>query len=163
MKDFFGDDIAPRRKNRKGVEKAIYFAKISCAEFEQYMVDGNIVSNNLLVLLEKSFKKNNKFYQETNGVEIFVFPFKEQKYAISLIEKNDRYYFGRISTEKEHNEILEEYKVEGENVKKIIKLVNVIKKKGLNNILVAVVRYFGGIKLGAGGLTRAYTKAPPIR
>lgn len=120
MKDFFGDDIAPRRKNRKGVEKAIYFAKISCAEFEQYMVDGNIVSNNLLVLLEKSFKKNNKFYQETNGVEVFVFPFKEQKYAISLIEKNDRYYFGRISTEKEHNEILEEYKVEGENVKKII-------------------------------------------
>lgn len=38
-------------------------------------------------------------------------------------------------------------------------IMNVIKKKGLNNILVAVVRYFGGIKLGAGGLTRAYTKA----
>lgn len=37
-------------------------------------------------------------------------------------------------------------------------ILNVIKKKGLNNILVAVVRYFGGIKLGAGGLTRAYTK-----
>lgn len=38
-------------------------------------------------------------------------------------------------------------------------IMNVIKKKGLSNILVAVVRYFGGIKLGAGGLTRAYTKA----
>ncbi len=38
-------------------------------------------------------------------------------------------------------------------------ILNVIKKKGLHNILVAVVRYFGGIKLGAGGLTRAYTKA----
>ena len=38
-------------------------------------------------------------------------------------------------------------------------ILNVIKKRNLNNTLVAVVRYFGGIKLGAGGLTRAYTKA----
>lgn len=38
-------------------------------------------------------------------------------------------------------------------------ILNVVKKKNLTNILVAVVRYFGGIKLGAGGLTRAYTKA----
>lgn len=38
-------------------------------------------------------------------------------------------------------------------------ILNVIKKKNLQNTFVAVVRYFGGIKLGAGGLTRAYTKA----
>ena len=38
-------------------------------------------------------------------------------------------------------------------------ILKVIKKKNLTNVLVAVVRYFGGIKLGAGGLTRAYTKA----
>ena len=38
-------------------------------------------------------------------------------------------------------------------------ILNVIKKKNLTNVLVAVVRYFGGIKLGAGGLSRAYTKA----
>lgn len=38
-------------------------------------------------------------------------------------------------------------------------ILNVIKKKGLSNTMVAVVRYFGGIKLGAGGLTRAYTKS----
>jgi len=38
-------------------------------------------------------------------------------------------------------------------------ILNVIKKKALSNVLVVVVRYFGGIKLGAGGLTRAYTKA----
>jgi uncharacterized YigZ family protein len=28
--------------------------------------------------------------------------------------------------------------------------------KGLINLLIAVIRYFGGVKLGAGGLTRAY-------
>ena len=41
-------------------------------------------------------------------------------------------------------------------------ILNVIKKKNLTNVLVAVVRYFGGIKLGAGGLTRAYTKAAAL-
>ena len=37
-------------------------------------------------------------------------------------------------------------------------ILNVIEKKNLQNIMVCVVRYFGGIKLGAGGLVRAYTK-----
>lgn len=36
-------------------------------------------------------------------------------------------------------------------------ILNVIMKNGLTNVLIAVVRYFGGIKLGAGGLTRAYS------
>lgn len=38
-------------------------------------------------------------------------------------------------------------------------ILKVLEKKDLNNILVIVVRYFGGIKLGAGGLVRAYTKS----
>lgn len=37
-------------------------------------------------------------------------------------------------------------------------ILNVINKQNLSNILVCVVRYFGGIKLGAGGLLRAYSK-----
>ncbi len=36
-------------------------------------------------------------------------------------------------------------------------IYNIIEKKELNNCFIAVVRYFGGIKLGAGGLTRAYS------
>ena len=36
-------------------------------------------------------------------------------------------------------------------------IFNVIDKKKLNNVLIVVVRYFGGIKLGAGGLVRAYS------
>lgn len=38
-------------------------------------------------------------------------------------------------------------------------MLNVLKKNELQNILVIVIRYFGGIKLGAGGLVRAYTQA----
>lgn len=38
-------------------------------------------------------------------------------------------------------------------------ILNVLEKEGLNNVLCVVVRYFGGIKLGAGGLVRAYTKS----
>lgn len=38
-------------------------------------------------------------------------------------------------------------------------MLNVIKKQELTNIIAIVTRYFGGIKLGAGGLTRAYSQA----
>ncbi|HHY64640.1 MAG TPA: YigZ family protein [Clostridiaceae bacterium] len=38
-------------------------------------------------------------------------------------------------------------------------MLDVIRKKGLHNVVVVVTRYFGGILLGAGGLVRAYSKA----
>ena len=36
-------------------------------------------------------------------------------------------------------------------------ILNVLKQNDLTNILCIVIRYFGGIKLGAGGLIRAYS------
>ncbi|MDX1803509.1 MAG: YigZ family protein [Alcanivorax sp.] len=38
-------------------------------------------------------------------------------------------------------------------------IFNVIQHKSLSNVLVIVTRYFGGVKLGAGGLVRAYAAA----
>lgn len=38
-------------------------------------------------------------------------------------------------------------------------ILNVLKMNELNHILCIVIRYFGGIKLGAGGLTRAYANS----
>jgi len=38
-------------------------------------------------------------------------------------------------------------------------ILNVIQHKGVGDVLVVVIRYFGGIKLGAGGLVRAYSGA----
>ncbi len=43
-----------------------------------------------------------------------------------------------------------------------IPVLEVIKKEDLRNVVVVVTRYFGGIKLGAGGLIRAYTKGAKI-
>jgi uncharacterized YigZ family protein len=36
-------------------------------------------------------------------------------------------------------------------------MLNVIERRNLENVMVVVTRYFGGIKLGVGGLVRAYS------
>ena len=38
-------------------------------------------------------------------------------------------------------------------------MLNVLMQRKVGNVFAVVVRYFGGIKLGAGGLTRAYGQA----
>jgi uncharacterized YigZ family protein len=40
-----------------------------------------------------------------------------------------------------------------------VPMLEVLKKQGLKDTVVVVTRYFGGIKLGGGGLVRAYGKA----
>ncbi|WP_434088334.1 YigZ family protein [Desemzia incerta] len=40
-----------------------------------------------------------------------------------------------------------------------VPMLEVLKKKELKNVAVVVTRYFGGVKLGAGGLIRAYGNA----
>jgi len=41
-------------------------------------------------------------------------------------------------------------------------IYNCLQKKSLTNVLAIVTRYFGGIKLGAGGLVRAYSSSTAL-
>jgi len=43
-----------------------------------------------------------------------------------------------------------------------IVIYDVLKKNSLTNVLAVVTRYFGGIKLGAGGLVRAYSSSTAL-
>ena len=43
-----------------------------------------------------------------------------------------------------------------------IPILEVIKKEDIRNIVIVVTRYFGGTKLGGGGLIRAYTRSAKI-
>ena len=59
----------------------------------------------------------------------------------------------------EHQEI-QKYSDDGEPNKTAgLPMIEVLKKHDLTNVLNVSIRYFGGIKLGAGGLVRAYTKS----
>jgi uncharacterized YigZ family protein len=58
------------------------------------------------------------------------------------------------------NQEIQKYSDDGEPSKTAgMPMIEVLKKQGLTNILTVSIRYFGGIKLGAGGLVRAYTKS----
>jgi uncharacterized YigZ family protein len=41
-------------------------------------------------------------------------------------------------------------------------ILNVLQHQDIGNIMIIVVRYFGGVKLGAGGLVRAYSSAAQL-
>lgn len=41
-----------------------------------------------------------------------------------------------------------------------VPILEILRQKNLTNVYAVVIRYFGGIKLGAGGLIRAYARAP---
>ena len=42
-------------------------------------------------------------------------------------------------------------------------MLNVLQREGVENVVCVVTRYFGGVLLGAGGLTRAYAKSAKRR
>ena len=100
---------------------------------------------------------------------------------VEYIEKKSRFigYYYHVNSEIECKEIIDELQKEHKKAKHIpyaykigtiirktddkepsntagTPLYNIIEKNSLDNCLLIVVRYFGGIKLGAGGLLRAY-------
>ncbi|MBQ8659711.1 MAG: YigZ family protein [Bacilli bacterium] len=103
----------------------------------------------------------------------------------SIIEIKKSKFIGlyyEISSQEEAKEIIENLKKEHKKARHIpyaykvnntakksddkepsntagLPIYNIIERKNLDNCLIAVVRYFGGVKLGAGGLLRAYSDA----
>lgn len=58
------------------------------------------------------------------------------------------------------NQEIQKYSDDGEPSKTAgMPMIEVLKKQDLTNVLTVTIRHFGGIKLGAGGLVRAYTKS----
>lgn len=43
-----------------------------------------------------------------------------------------------------------------------VPILSMLKNEGITNVVVVVTRYFGGIKLGTGGLVRAYTQVAKL-
>jgi len=108
-------------------------------------------------ILEK--KVNEIIIKNSRFIGILI-PLENNNYKDILEEikqeypKADHYCYGMIyDKEKYSSDDREPSQTAG------LPILNVLEKEDLNHILAVVVRYFGGIKLGAGGLVRAYTKA----
>ena len=89
-------------------------------------------------------------YQITNEVEI-----KKLIDSIRKEHKTARHvvYAYKLNAIEKYDDDKEPNKTAG------FPILEIINYRELTNVLIIVVRYFGGIKLGAGGLTRAYAQA----
>lgn len=92
----------------------------------------------------------------------YLFPIKDSKDADEKINK-----IKKLHRDAKHNVFayrivngIEKYSDDGEPSGTAgMPILNILKNENLQNILVVVTRYFGGILLGTGGLVRAYSEA----
>lgn len=93
-----------------------------------------------------------------------VFPIKTEEEAAELLEKIKKQYWDArhhcwayIIGEKQ---VQERFSDDGEPAGTAGKpILEVIRGQKLHNVMIIVIRYFGGTLLGTGGLVRAYTQA----
>ena len=93
-----------------------------------------------------------------------VFPVDSEEQALEIIEKTKKQYWDArhncfafvIGKNNEVQRFSDDGEPQGTAGKPILE---VLTKGNIHNTLIIVTRYFGGIKLGAGGLTRAYSQA----
>ena len=100
--------------------------------------------------------------------EIKISKFYAYNYSVDNIDEINNILDTLRKEHKKARHIVYAYKIDGVEKKfddgepsgtAGMPLYNIINKKNLNHTLIVVVRYFGGIKLGAGGLLRAYNQA----
>ena len=106
-------------------------------------------------------------YEEKKSVFYgFIKPIEEEGDALEFIEKirrdmpNMRHvcyaYVNRVGNVVRFSDDHEPQGTAG------MPILEVIRREGLTGVVIAVARYFGGVLLGAGGLTRAYGKAAKL-
>ena len=111
----------------------------------------------------KTIKENSSYQYEIKKSKFITF-----LYRVNNIEEVENILQEMKNTYKDATHCCYAYKLT--NIQKFsddgepggtagLPIIEVLNKKDLNNILCIVIRYFGGIKLGAGGLVRAYSKA----
>lgn len=153
VENLIGDNIPQKKKREHGLSKTIYFAKIDSPDFEQFGFFGD-QKINLKTALDRAFNTSNESYNSDK--EAYDYECDSQRYCIKIIEATDTYYFGEISTEREFDDILEEYRNSStdENIKSIIikyftffyididkKAIVYIGQKGLKNINKLFTKY----------------------
>ena len=153
MENLIGDNVPQKKKKQQGLSKTIYFAKIDSPSFEQYGIFGN-QKKDLNTALDCAFSTANESYNYEKGT--FDYECDKQRYCIRLIETTGTYYFGEISTEREFDDLLEEYRntSNNESMKSIIikyftffyidiekKAIVYIGQKGLKSINKLLTQY----------------------
>ncbi len=108
---------------------------------------GNDIKNEIIINKSKFICVYKKVYNEENALKYIANIKNEYKDATHYC------YSYIIDNTKRFNDDGEPGGTAG------MPILNVLENNDLNYILCIVIRYFGGIKLGAGGLVRAYSKS----
>ena len=119
-----------------------------------------------MVKIVKKRASGNLFIKKSNFIS-HIFPIKNDKEAKIVIrkvrlknKKANHCAFAYTSGRKHENQGISDDKEPSGTAGKPI--LDSIYKNHLINVLIIVVRYFGGIKLGSGGLIRAYSKSASL-
>ena len=105
------------------------------------------------IIIKKSRFIANMFYIESEEEANTIIKSLKKKY----FDAKHNCYAYRI---KDKNSVIEKYSDDGEPSGTAGQpILNVLRGKELENVLIIVTRYFGGILLGTGGLVKAYTES----
>ncbi len=107
-----------------------------------------------------------EFEEKKSRFISYIYPITDEAQAIEFIAKRKSEYYNASHTV--HAYLLREgnikrYSDDGEPQGTAgIPVLDVIEKTGLSDVVITVTRYFGGTKLGGGGLVRAYSHSASL-
>jgi len=107
-----------------------------------------------------------EFIERKSRFISYVYPMKNEAEILEKLELLRKKHY-------DSTHVVYAYKITENNIQRFsddgepqgtagVPVLDVINKSGLTDVLVVVVRYFGGTLLGAGGLVRAYSKSASL-